>query len=259
MALTTVETTRLNDLPFEALALKRSQGRRKVGVSSPDPIALIAHDIRGPLANLSLILESIDASANDRATSRTGSQVARAMQVIERLDSMLSGFIERARHAGDPLAIELWPVSIPDLVEQIATLNQPLARQHGVRLHVYSAEPLSVAGDGHLLMQALDNLIINAVKHSPRGGLVTVEAMPEDGWVVVRVEDQGPGFTDDDIARAFQPYTRLSAIAASSLPSTGLGLSIVRQIAERHSGSVSAAHSPSGRGAAVTLRLPQSH
>lgn len=224
---------------------------------SSDRIALFAHDLRGPLTNLSLLVESIDDRARSLRDYRIGALVAKADRMIDHLESMIGAVIERARSGGDVLSVRLEKVSVPDLVEQAAALNQPLAMRRGVRVHCYVAEPLVMSGDGHLLMQALDNLLTNAIKHSPPGGLVICQAMPDAGGVVIRVEDEGPGLTDADIAAAFQPFTQLSARSDANLPSTGLGLSIVRQIARQHGGDVQASRASNGKGAAFTLRLPR--
>jgi two-component system sensor histidine kinase MprB len=97
----------------------------------------------------------------------------------------------------------------------------------------------------------LTNLLDNAAKWSPPGGVVTVRLL--DG--VLTVDDQGPGIADADIPHVFDRFYRSDD--SRSMPGSGLGLSIVRQVAERHSGTVEAGASPSG-GARLTLRLPGS-
>lgn len=221
-----------------------------------DQIAVLAHDVRGPLANLMLLLEAIESGSKRTQRPGLSMQVDRAMLIIERLDTMLAASVERSRQLGDPLAIDAWPVSLPDLVEQVAALNTPLAQERGVRIHVYSADPLVVIGDGHLLMQAVDNLVTNAIKHAPAGGLVTIQAMPEGNRALIRVDDDGPGFTEKDIEHAFRPFRRLSAKTDSTLPSTGLGLSIVKSIVTRHGGSVAITRSSERAGGSVHIALP---
>lgn len=222
----------------------------------PDPIAVIAHDMRGPLANLSLIIEDI--ATRERNGERGADRLTKAMKVIERLDRLITSVIDSTRGPMDPTTTDRWAVSVPDLVEETAALNEPLARQCGVRLHVYTVEPLQVIGDGHALMRALDNLITNAIKHSPRGGLVLVQATVDDDNAIISVEDDGPGFSDEDIERAFRPFAKLSAISNSTIQSSGLGLSIVKDIAKNHGGSVEIARRSPRPGARVTLTLPRS-
>lgn len=225
--------------------------------SRTDPLGVLAHDVRGPLANLSLILEGIELRNEKIGDARIEALVEKAARVIDRLDDMISATLEKARATGDALAVVPEDVPVPDVVEQMAALNEPLARERGVRLHCLSAEPLVVKGDQHLLMQAVDNLLTNAIKHSPRGGLVVCQAIPEGGDVVIRVEDEGPGLTDTDMTKVFSPFTTLSAKSDAPMTSTGLGLSIVRQIARSHGGEVTVGRGRHGRGAAFTVRLPQ--
>lgn len=246
-------------LSIEALHAPRHRSQKSIPRTSSkaDPLGVLAHDVRGPLANLSLILEGIELRNKCFGDARIEALLEKAARVIDRLDNMISATLERARATGDALAVVPEDVSVPDLVEQMAALNQPLARERGVRLHCLSAEPLVVRGDHQLLMQAVDNLLTNAIKHSPRGGLVVCQAMPEGGDVVIRVEDEGPGLTDADMAKVFRPFTTLSAKSDAPMASTGLGLSIVRQIARSHGGEVTVGRGRRGKGAAFIVRLPQ--
>lgn len=233
----------------------RVPARDKKPVRKPDPLALLAHDMRGPLANLLLIIEGLASpGARDAEESK---RTAKAMQLIERLDGLITSVIHSARQANETADVDAWSVSIPDLIEQTISLNEPFARHRGVRLHAYCTDPLTILGDGHLLMRALDNLITNAIKHSPSGGRVVVQATSENCDLIVRVEDDGPGFSKGDETNAFRPFTRLSERADKDIPSIGLGLSIVRQIAERHGGTAQIDPSCT-RGGAVVMRLPHS-
>lgn len=259
MTIAILDTTR--PLPVPKRGASRDRNRRQVSQTDrrdvAHQIAVVAHDVRGPLASLLLTLEAIETKAGPEAKREIADEIDRAMMIIERVETMLAACIERSRRLGDPLAIEPWPVSVVDLVEQVAALNAPLAKARGVRLHVYSADPLVVEGDGHLLMQAIDNLVSNALKHAPEGSLVTVQAMQEDRHVSIRVDDDGPGFAAGDIAKAFRPFTRLSTRSHAPLHSTGLGLSIVKSIVTRHGGTVAIARGPRNAGASVTITLPR--
>jgi two-component system sensor histidine kinase BaeS len=117
---------------------------------------------------------------------------------------------------------------------------------------VSGSEPgLVVAGDPGRLRQALDNLVANAIGHSPAGGTVTVTARSLGESVVVSVTDEGEGIASDDVARVFEPGVRLT----TARPGSGLGLAVVRTIAHAHGGSVEVESSP-GRGATFRLVLP---
>ncbi len=241
---------------MQALA-QPATDRTGFAVEIADALAIFAHDLRGPLANLALLIEAIGAEAQAVGSVRTIERTARAERIIDRLDGMLGAMLERARDSGNVLVARRKPVDMADVVETVATLNRPLAEKRGVRLHCFVAEPLVASGDAHLLMQAVDNLVGNAIAFTPAGGLVLCEAAPADnGDVLIRITDEGPGLAPEDIARAFRIFTPLSSRPAAPRKSTGLGLSIVRRIAEAHGGSVKAASPERGKGSSFTLRLP---
>ncbi len=106
-------------------------------------------------------------------------------------------------------------------------------------------------GDPERLLQALDNLVGNAVGHSPPDGLVTMSGRHEAGSVVLAVTDQGDGIAPDDLEQIFEPGVRLTA----ARPGSGLGLAIVRAIARAHGGEVEVESSP-GQGSTFRLVLP---
>jgi signal transduction histidine kinase len=218
---------------------------------------MFAHDMRGPLANLSLLLEAIADAAETGRREQIARQTARADQILARLEGMLTAMLARMRTLGDPLAPVTGDVDLGDLVETIAGLNRPLAEQRGVRLHCTVVEPLHVRGDAHLLMQAIDNLINNAISFTPAGGRVVCEAGPADnGDTLIRISDEGPGLAIADLGRLFKPFGRASGGNDPARPSHGLGLWIVGLVAERHGGRVEAASDGPGHGATFTVRLP---
>lgn len=225
----------------------------------PNPLVTIAHDLRGPLANLALLVEAIAEDAATRGSRRVAGNAAKAQRIIDRLDTMMTTMLERARDGGDDLRPTPTAVDLTDLVETVVGLNQPFARQRGVRLHCIVAEPLSVSGDAHLLMRAIDNLLGNAIGLTRAKGLVLCEAAPgDDGDVLIRISDDGPGLAADEIAVLFQPFSTVGRHAGRSRRSTGLGLTIVRQVAEVHGGTIDVQSNGPGRGSSFLLRLPGS-
>lgn len=107
---------------------------------------------------------------------------------------------------------------------------------------------------GRRMHQVFRNLLENAIQHAPEGGVVTLSGHLEESggqaWWVLRVEDEGPGFAPEVLARAFEPFfTRRKG-------GTGLGLSIVKRVVEEHGGMVQAANAGSQGGAVLTVRLP---
>ena len=232
-------------------------GTASVASGRPDPLAMLAHDIRGPLANLALLVEAMGENATPKGIDKVAGQAAKAGRIIDRLEGMMTSMLERSRVGNEVVSPAHALVDIADLVETVATLNRPLAEKRMVRLHCIIADPLRAAGDAHLLMQAIDNLLSNAITLTPPNGTVMCEAAPgDDGDVLIRIADQGPGLAEEDIANLFRPFSTIEWHHRETRRSTGLGLYIVRQIAEAHRGSVEVQSSGRGRGSCFLLRLP---
>jgi len=200
-----------------------------------DRLAVLAHEVRSPVAALAAIAEAYPAA--DAVTRRRLLELAAAAVAgLERLladDAPASLLLERL-DAGR-LAVD---------AAETAALG-------GALVVAETEAGLEVGGDPERLRQALDNLIANAVGHSPAGGTVTVTARREGGSVVIAVADEGDGIASADRARVFEPGVRLTI----DRPGSGLGLAVVRTIARAHGGEVEVVSSP-GQGATFRLVLP---
>ena len=237
--------------PFMTRAVQRPS--RELGLLNT--LSIFAHDLRGPLASLSVLLEGIGAQGAKSPDGAISKNAEKAQAIIGALDGLLSSMLSRVRTEGDALApLSKW-VDLDQLLERAAALSLLIAEQRGVRLHLV-AEPVELRGDPSMLLQALDNLINNAVKHAPARSTVAISLEESDGHAEIRIADQGPGLEPSDLQKAFRPFTRLSAKAEGQRSSFGLGLWIARLMAERHGGSISARNRTSGRGAVFTIRLP---
>lgn len=203
---------------------------------SADRLAVLAHELRSPVAALAAIAGAFPHS--DPAQQRRLLELARAAsRNVELLVLDASVASVRPRPL-DPGGI------VRDAAEAAALGGAP------VRADVAVGLPL-VDGDPERLRQALDNLVGNAVAHSPEGAEVVVTARAEPGRVLLAVTDRGEGIPPEGLARVFEPGVRLT----SERPGSGLGLAIVRAIAVAHGGSVEVASAP-GQGTTFTLVLP---
>jgi signal transduction histidine kinase len=148
------------------------------------------------------------------------------------------------------------PLALESVVQGAVDARVATANSRGVAFATDLAHT-RVAGDRDRLRQVIDNLLDNAVRHSPDNGTVTVtltSAPDSPGVVTLSVADQGPGFPSDFLARAFDRFTRGDE-ARSDDEGTGLGLAIAASLAAAHDGTVSAANRPEG-GAVVRVELP---
>lgn len=209
-------------------------------------VADAGHELRTPLTslrtNLDLLVQSDrqgGMSPDDRAEL-----LADARGQAEELTGLVSDLVELAREDAPAGADE--PVDLAELVEH--AVERVRKRVFEVRFDVVT-EPWTVHGDPQALTRAVTNLLDNAAKWSPAGGIVTVRL----GGGAVTVADEGPGITQADLPYVFERFYRSSE--ARGMPGSGLGLAIVRQAAERHGGQVAAEPGPKG-GALLTLRVP---
>ena len=219
-------------------------------------LTIIAHDLRGPLANLSVLLELIETYVQMQAHERIAATTQKAQEMIDALDGLLNGFLQRTRDTGDPLSFQPTLVDLVDVVRGASELNRPVAESRGITIDCAGACHSVVTGDKRLLTEAVGNLVGNAVKYAPAGSTVTCATSRNGRDAVIAVSDAGQGLSAFDLKRAFRPFTTLSAKYDGKGSSWGLGLWIIRLIAERHGGHVEVSPTEAGGGARFELHLP---
>ncbi len=205
--------------------------------------ASIGHDLRNPLSVMesSLYILRRRAQGDDRVIKH----VDRIGQQITECDSIITKLLEMARNQ----APRLDAVDVARLVEDALTAARVPERVHVER---DGLDGLVLWIDGALVKQALINLLINSVQAQREGeGWIRIHADREDHYVVISLEDAGPGFESTTLPLIFEP------LMTTKPTGTGLGLSLVKSVVERHGGDVSAANREEG-GAVVKLRLPNS-
>jgi signal transduction histidine kinase len=146
-------------------------------------------------------------------------------------------------------------VRIAPLVDQVIKQLTPGAPNHEL-VNEVGEDSASVSGDPDKILQILLNLMSNAVKYSPRGGVVRVTAKAHDRWLELAVSDQGVGIPPEARARVFDRFFRVSTFETKGIPGTGLGLSIVKGLVELHGGRIWV-ESEVGRGSSFHVTLPQ--
>ncbi|EWC60086.1 Osmosensitive K+ channel histidine kinase KdpD [Actinokineospora spheciospongiae] len=216
-------------------------------------VADAGHELRTPLTSLRTNLELMLASEAPGAPAlapqdKADIQVDLRAQLDE-LTQLIGDLVELAREDAAPTVRE--HVELVEVVD--AALDRARRRAGEVTFEV-RLEPWHLIGHAASLERAVLNLLDNAVKFSPPGGVVRVELRDAgDGYAFVQVADAGPGISDSDLPHVFDRFYRSEE--ARTLPGSGLGLAIVKQAAERHGGSVFASRSADG-GALMAMRLP---
>jgi len=159
-----------------------------------------------------------------------------------------------AADAGE-LRLHSQPVDVPDLLAQVASGHKASADRTAVLLVVRADAGLTLTADPIRLRQAVGNLVSNAIRHTPPGGQITLGARPDGPQVVIDVIDTGAGLAADQVPLVFERFWRAEKSRNRQTGGSGLGLSIVRKLAEAHGGTASVT-STLGEGSTFTLRLP---
>jgi len=208
-------------------------------------VAGVAHEVRNPLFAISATLDAY-AEELSRPDMIEGATALR--REVARLKQLMVELLEY----GKPAALRIDRAAIAGVIDEAIAERAPDDKDVAV-IRTTSAEVPELLMDRARMRQVFDNLIDNAVQLSPRGGRIEITTSLIDSaghrWVECRVEDRGPGFSGDALARVFEPFF------SKREGGTGLGLSIVQRIVQEHSGKVHAANRPGG-GAVITVRLP---
>jgi signal transduction histidine kinase len=193
----------------------------------------VSHELRSPLAHLSFAAE-LGRTSGDRDLV-----AARIRREVNRLSSLVGTLLEMTRAEGDPASWVRRPVLLRDLVQEIAEDCGVEAAASGVSIQCELTDA-EVAGDAEWLPRAIENVVRNAVHHSPAGGQVDISMRQADRSIAILVRDYGPGVPEGSLARIFQPFFRIDDARSDQTGGMGLGLAIARRAVSVHQGSIGA-------------------
>ena len=208
-----------------------------------------AHELRTPLATLAAGLEELRDGLADPGPARLAALHDQALR-LGRIVSDL-GDLAAAESAG--MSMRRDDVDLGALARAVLAASGPQLRAAGLTVHADLAAGVTVRGDPDRLHQVLGNLLANTARYCRPGDEVTVAVRAEPETAVAEVRDTGPGIPPEDLPHVFDRFWR--GTAARSVPGSGLGLAVVREVVTAHGGTVQAA-SPSSGGSVFTVRLP---
>jgi len=215
-------------------------------------IADASHELRTPLA---VLRGETEVSLSQ---SRTPEEYQASLNLIkdeaERLSRIVEDLFVLARRPADRNQVSRQPVRLDKIVAECGRAAQVLASQKDLKLKVDSGTALSLTGDDELLQRMILNLLDNAVKYTPPGGEISIELMSSNGDALLTVRDNGIGIPAKDQPHVFDRFYRVDKARSRALGGAGLGLSIARQIAEAHGGTVG--FESSSGGSVFTVVLP---
>ena len=231
----------------------RVEELRKLSALRADFVSLVSHELRSPMASVIGSARTLQQRWRELSPEQRESFLALIAHETSRLAELIGDVLDTSRIEAGTFSYSFGDVDLAQLVRDSAA-----AAEHGqdeVAVRAVVRDPLpAVRGDRDRLRQVLVNLIDNAVKYSPPGADVHVEALASNGRVVIEVRDRGPGISPEHQGVIFEKFGRVN-VGEKAKPGTGLGLFIARSIAEAHGGSLEVRSAPD-RGATFRLSLP---
>ncbi len=218
-------------------------------------MALLAHELRNPLAPIRTSLELLDrADIGQEQLAQVRKTIRRQLnQLIRIVDDLL----DVSRFLRGQMRIVKEPVDLRTVIETAVETARPLMRERDHSIHVWvPREAVWVIGDNLRLTQVLSNLLTNACKYTPRGGRIQIAIEQQGCNATVEVIDDGIGIPKEAQVGIFETFTQVNTCRAQEQAGLGLGLAIVRQITELHGGQVSVFSDGPGCGSRFTVALP---
>ena len=230
------------------------EDRAPIPAVSQEIVAMIAHELRSPLAVMSNVLRVCRASIGPTAMPAAGDvldrQVNRALRLVNDLMDFARMREERLRFERD--SVDLGRVALnaaQDVEQDIRSRRQTLLLQ-------LSTEAVWVRGDAIRLEQIVENLLENSCKYSPEGGRIVLSLSQETSQATLCVSDDGAGISAEDLPRIFEPYFRSRNSAKTNQTGLGLGLTLTQRLVQLHGGTIEAKSRGAGCGSEFTVRLP---
>ena len=244
---------------FETMAnriMEQMAKLRETDALRRELVANVSHDLRTPLASLQGYLETLTLKDAELSKEEKRNHLEVAMKHAIHLSKLVGDLFELSKLEANEVKPQLEPFALQELVQDVIHKFELKARQYGVLLtQQLEKEPPYVYGDIGLIERVLDNLLDNALRHTSRGGSVTVVLTPHENTVSLEVIDTGCGIAPQDMPYIFDRFYAKTESHQEGSKGTGLGLAIARHIVELH-GSVIRARSKLNRGTIFSFDLP---
>ncbi len=213
-----------------------------------------SHQLRTPVSVVRTAAQ-VTLSRDDRTSDEYRESLEIISRQSQRLTKMVDDMFMLAMADAEGRPLQRAPLYLDEIIDDVVRDAQPLAVESGITLTRAAAEEFPFKGDEDLLRQMIWNLVENAMRHSPRGGTITLALSGSGHEIEIAVEDQGPGISRADRDRIFSRFVRLEGAGGGA--GAGLGLPIARWIAEAHGGALALDDSARGCRFRVTLPLPE--
>jgi len=231
--------------------------QKRVEQMKNDFVSVVSHELRTPLTSIRGSLGLIAGGVAGPLPEKARTLVDIAAKNCERLVRLINDILDAEKIESGKMSFRFSPVELMPLVEHAVESNRSYAEGLQVELRITRAvEGVRIWADADRLQQVITNLLSNAAKFSPRGGVVEVAVSRGDGEVRVEVTDHGKGIAPEFRSRIFEKFAQGDSSSTREKEGTGLGLSISRAIVERHRGRIAFASEP-GRATTFFFDLPE--
>lgn len=230
------------------------QRERRLNDMKSQFVASVSHELRAPVASIRLMADALEA---EKVTAETAKEFHRLIaREGARLSTLVGNVLDHARIEQGRKVWKMEPCDLSELAADTLRVMEPLAKERNIAL-VSNLQPVEGTVDAGAIQQALVNLLDNAIKFSPPGSTVETSLSREDGRWSLAVRDEGPGIPKHEQGRIFERFYRPGDELRRETQGTGIGLSLVKSIAEAHGGVVEVRSEP-GKGSVFILKIPVS-
>lgn len=218
-------------------------------------LAMLGHELRNPLSAISSASHILDRAQHGASPEMESNAKAVIRRQVNHLSRLTDDLLDAGRVIMGKIHLALEPVDLSAVAQNVVEglRNNGQGSQHEF---LVSLEPVWVTGDGMRMEQIVTNLLTNAVKYTPPPGSISISLTDENGVATLRVKDSGLGLETDLLPRVFDLFVQGNRSLDRSQGGLGIGLTLVRRLAELHSGSVEAKSEGPGQGSEFILRLP---
>jgi PAS domain S-box-containing protein len=221
-------------------------------------LAMLAHELRNPLAPIRTASEILSRVPADQVHSQTA--VATIKRQVTHLTRLVDDLLDVSRITQGHIELQRRPIDLTEVIAHAVETVEPQLREKQLRLSIVSAtayEPMCVHGDFDRLVQCVGNVLSNAAKFTGPGGEVSVRTRAEDSTAVIEVVDSGAGISADLLPRIFDLFVQGDRTLGRERGGLGIGLAIVKRLVQMHGGQVAAASPGLGHGSTFEIRLPR--
>ncbi|MDP3040985.1 MAG: HAMP domain-containing sensor histidine kinase, partial [Deltaproteobacteria bacterium] len=221
-----------------------------------DFFSMMSHELRTPLTSINVGTDMLLHGSGGEITKEQKDILDIIARESQRLIGMVNSILDLAKMEAGMMVFHFNPTDMTPLIHQTIAEIKPLAMGKEIRLQMENPQSLPmIKMDRERMLQVLRNFIGNAIKFTPRGGQITVSAVPKEGILEVCVKDTGPGIPKENLTIIFEKFQQAPLQRSNSMRGSGLGLAIAKHIITAHGGKVWAESGP-GQGSSFFFVLP---